>query len=238
VGAVSDAAVVVVGATSGIGLRLAETYARRGRRVVVTGREHARAEAAAAAIGGGGTARACALDLAAPADIAGCLANVEAVDRLALGAIDRDENSVAEYDLERALRLVTLKLVGYTEVVHTLAPRFTDDASVLLFGGQALRRPYPGSTTVTTVNGGVTGLVHTLAVELAPVRVNAIHPGVVGDSPYWKDKPAADLDAIRERTPLGRLPTMDEIVDAAIFLLENGAVNGVNLEVDGGWLLQ
>ena len=51
----------------------------------------------------------------------------------------------------------TLKLVGYTEVVHALAPRLTDDASILLFGGQALRRPYPGSTTVTTVNGGVDG---------------------------------------------------------------------------------
>jgi NAD(P)-dependent dehydrogenase (short-subunit alcohol dehydrogenase family) len=236
--AVSDPAVVVVGGTSGIGLRLGETYAARGRRVVVTGRELARAEAAAAAIGGGDTATACAFDLASPEDIAGCLESVESVDRLVLGAIDRDENSVAEYDLQAALRLVTLKLVGYTEVVHALAPRFTDDASVLLFGGQALRRPYPGSTTVTTVNGGVTGLVHTLAVELAPVRVNGIHPGIVGDSPYWKNKPAAVLDTVRERTPLGRLPTMDEIVDAAIFLLENGAVNGVNLEVDGGWLLR
>jgi NAD(P)-dependent dehydrogenase (short-subunit alcohol dehydrogenase family) len=238
VGAVSDAAVVVVGGTSGIGLRLAETYAGRGRRVVVTGRELARAEEAAAGIGGRDTATGCAVDLASPGDIAGCLDSVRAVDRLVLGAIERDENSVAEYDLERALRLVTLKLVGYTEVVHTLAPRFTNDASVLLFGGQALRRPYPGSTTVTTVNGGVTGLVHTLAVELAPVRVNGIHPGIVGDSPYWKDKPATVLDAIRERTPLGRLPTMDEIADAAVFLLENGAVNGVNLEVDGGWLLR
>jgi len=100
-----------------------------------------------------------------------------------------------------------------------------------------MRRPYPGSTTVSTINGGVTGLVHTLAVELAPIRVNALHPGIVGDSPYWAGKPPAALEAVRARTPLGRLATMDEIVDAAIFLLENGAVNGVNLDVDGGWLL-
>jgi NAD(P)-dependent dehydrogenase (short-subunit alcohol dehydrogenase family) len=91
---------------------------------------------------------------------------------------------------------------------------------------------------VSTVNGGVTGLVHTLAVELAPIRVNAIHPGIVGDSPYWAGKPAAVLDAVVARTPLGRLASMDEIVDASIFLLENGAVNGVNLEVDGGWMLR
>jgi NAD(P)-dependent dehydrogenase (short-subunit alcohol dehydrogenase family) len=128
--------------------------------------------------------------------------------------------------------------VGYAEVVHTLAPRFTPSASVLFFGGLALKRPYPGSTTVTTVNGGVVGLVNTLAVELAPVRVNAIHPGVVGDSPYWAAKPQAVRDALVARTPIGRLATMDEIVDASIFLLENGAVNGVNLEVDGGWMLK
>jgi len=232
----SDAAVVIVGGTSGMGLRLAETYAARGRRVVVTGRDLARARETAEAIAGEVTA--CAVDLASPHEIEGCLSSVESVDRLVLGAIDRDENTVANYDLAAAIRLVTLKLVGYTEVVHTLAPRLTGDASIVLFGGLALKRPYPGSTTVTTVNGGVTGLVHTLALELAPIRVNAIHPSVVGDSPYWAAKPEVVLDALRERTPLGRLVRMDDIADAVIFLLENGAVNGVNLEVDGGWLLR
>ena len=142
-----------------------------------------------------------------------------------------------EYDIARAIRLVTLKLVGYTEVVHALAPRLTADASILLFGGQALHRPYPGSTTITTVNGGVTGLVHTLAVQLAPIRVNAPPSGRRRRLPEWSCKPAA-VRSRSARTLIGRLVTMDEIVDASIFLLENGAVNGVNLEVDGGWLLR
>jgi NAD(P)-dependent dehydrogenase (short-subunit alcohol dehydrogenase family) len=88
------------------------------------------------------------------------------------------------------------------------------------------------------VNGGVSGLVRTLAVELAPIRVNAIHPGIVGDTPEWSVKPKEMLDAFVERTPLGRLATTDEVVHASLFLLENGAVNGVNLEVDGGWMLR
>jgi NAD(P)-dependent dehydrogenase (short-subunit alcohol dehydrogenase family) len=230
-------AVVVVGGTSGIGLRLAETYAARGREVVITGRELERCSVAATSIAGGPPVQSCAFDLAVPEAIAPGLAAVGPVDRLVLGAVDRDQNTVAEYDVARALRLVTLKLVGYTEVVHALLPRLTENASILLFGGLAMRRPYPGSTTVSTINGGVTGLMHTLAVELAPIRVNALHPGIVGDSPYWEGKPQAGLDAVRARTPLGRLVTMDEIVDAAIFLLENGAVNGVDLDVDGGWLL-
>jgi NAD(P)-dependent dehydrogenase (short-subunit alcohol dehydrogenase family) len=235
---VSDGAVVIVGGTSGIGLRLAETYAARGRDVVITGRDLERASSVAAGIGGPGRGTACAVDLAEPETVAGCLAEIEAVDRLVVGAVDRDENTIAGYDIAAATRLVTMKLVGYAEVVHTLINRLTPAASILFFGGLALKRPYPGSTTITTVNGGVTGLVHTLAVELAPIRVNAIHPGVVGDSPYWADKPSAVLDALVARTPLGRLAKMDEIVDASIFLLENGAVNGVNLEVDGGWMLK
>jgi NAD(P)-dependent dehydrogenase (short-subunit alcohol dehydrogenase family) len=234
----SDPAIVIIGATSGICLRLAETYASRGRDVVITGRELDRCAAVAAQVAGPGKVTACTVDLSEPEKIADSLAGIGPVEKLVIGAVDRDENTIADYDLAGALKLVTVKLVGYAEVVHTLAPRFTGDASVLLFGGLALRRPYPGSTTVTTVNGGVVGLVNTLAVELAPVRVNGIHPGVVGDSPYWAAKPAAALEALAARTPIGRLVTMNEVADASIFLLENGAVNGVNLDVDGGWLLR
>jgi NAD(P)-dependent dehydrogenase (short-subunit alcohol dehydrogenase family) len=119
-----------------------------------------------------------------------------------------------------------------------LLSRMTDDSSVVLFGGLAKDRPYPGSTNVTTVNGGVTALVRTLAVELAPMRVNAIHPAVVGDTPYWEAKPEGVLEALASRTPTGRLITTAEVVDGVRFLLENGAVNGISLSLDGGWLLQ
>ena len=88
-----------------------------------------------------------------------------------------------------------------------------DESSVLLFGGLAKDRPYPGSTTVTSVNGAVTTMVRTLAIELAPVRVNALHPGIVGDTPNWKDN-AAMLDAVRAKTPTGRLATMADVTDA------------------------
>ncbi len=107
-------------------------------------------------------------------------------------------------------------------------------ATVVLFGGLAKDRPYPGSTTVSTINGGVTGLVHTLAVELAPIRVNAIHPGIIADSPFWAGKP---LDHVVARTPIRRTATMVEVAEAAEFLLHNGGVNGVDLAVDGGWML-
>jgi NAD(P)-dependent dehydrogenase (short-subunit alcohol dehydrogenase family) len=231
---VAEGSVVIVGGTRGIGREIAAVFAGRGREVVLTGRDEANAQQVASEIGG--NARGVALDLEQPREIAGRLSDVGPVDHLVLVAIDRDANTAKDYDLERALALVTLKLVGYTETIHALLPKMGDDASILLFGGLAKDRPYPGSTTVSTINGGVTGMVHTLAVELGPIRVNALHPGIVGDSPMWRDNEAM-LENVTKRTPIGRPVTMDEIVHASLFLLENGGVSGVNLAVDGGWLL-
>jgi NAD(P)-dependent dehydrogenase (short-subunit alcohol dehydrogenase family) len=225
--------VVIVGGTQGLGRELAQSYADEDRDVVVTGRDEARAENAAKEIGGRTTG--IAFDLCEPPSIAERLADVGEVGYLVLAAIERDANTVRDYDIAGAMRLVTLKLVGYTEVIHTLAPRLRDDSAILIFGGLARDRPYPGSTTVTTVNGAVTSLVRTLVIELAPTRVNALHPAIVGDSPQWRDMPPERLQALVDRTPIGRLVTMQEIVGASRFLLENKAVNGINLAVDGGW---
>lgn len=230
----SSRSVVIVGGTRGLGLELARFYAELGRDVVVTGRDASAAEACAAEIGA--SARGIGFDLCDPQSIAGALADLGDVEYLVLAAIDRDSNSVKDYDIAAAIRLVTLKLVGYTEVVHTLLPRMADDSAILIYGGLARDRPYPGSTTVTTVNGAVTSLVRTLVVELAPRRVNALHPAIVGDSPQWVDMPEERYQALVQRTPIGRLVTMEEVVDASRFLLENGAINGLNLAVDGGWL--
>lgn len=228
----SDGVVLIVGGTAGIGRELAAHYRARGAPVIITGRDPARASAAAAEIGA--DVQGLGFDLTEPATIAPALADVGPVSRLVLAAIARDHNPARYYDIGKAIELTTMKLVAYTETVHALLDRLSDESSVVLFGGRAKDRPYPGSTTVTTVNGGVSSLVRTLAVELAPIRFNAIHPGIIGDSPYWVGKP---LDAVVARTPIKRLATMAEVVDATVFLLENGAMNGTNLYVDGGWML-
>jgi len=225
---------LVIGGTSGIGKEIARRGVARGDEVIISGRDGDRAAEVAAELG---AAAGIAVDIARCESIGDCLAEVASVDHLVLAAIERDQNSVADYDIGRAVYLSTLKLVGYIEAIHALLPRLTKTGSVVLFGGLAKDRPYPGSTTVSTINGGVTGMVHTLAVELAPIRVNAIHPGIVGDSPFWSAKPAAVLLGYTARTPTGVLATMADVADAAEFLLRNGSVNGVNLNVDGGWML-
>jgi NAD(P)-dependent dehydrogenase (short-subunit alcohol dehydrogenase family) len=215
-----------------LGLEVARHYRAQGAPVIVTSRDQGRAAETAAELGGGTSGLA--LDLSEPGSIAGALREVGPISRLVLTAIARDNNPVRNYQIAGAVYLTTMKLVGYVEVVHALIGRLSNESSVVLYGGLAKDRPYPGSTTVTTVNGGISTLIRTLAIELAPIRFNAIHPGIVGDSPYWKDKP---LDAVLARTPTGRLTQMADVVNATVFLLENRAVNGVNLYVDGGWMM-
>jgi len=227
----ADGAVLVVGGTGGIGREIAGHYARQGARVIITGRDQKRSETIADEIGDG--VRGLGVDLARPETIEKALDDVGPVSRLVITAVARDHNPIEDYDISTASDLITMKMVGYSETIHTLIPNFTDDSSVVLYGGLAKERPYPGGLTIATVNGGIATMINDLVVELAPIRFNALHPGIVGDSPYWEGK---DLQGVLDRTPTGRLATMAEVVDATVFLLENRAINGVNLYIDGGWM--
>ena len=229
-----NGSVLVVGGTSEIGKRIAQQFADQGEKVIVTSRDSAKAQGAAEEIGGDSSG--IALDLVKPHEIGDALGEVGPVKYLVLVAIERDSNTIDDFNVDGALNLFTMKLVGYTEVIHALRGRLSDDSAIVLFGGLAKERPYPGSTTVTTVNGGVATMIKSLAIQLAPIRVNAIHPAIVGDSPFWAATPPEVLDAFRARTPLGRLVEIEDVVHATTFLLENKAVNAINLNLDGGWL--
>ncbi|MCX5257281.1 SDR family oxidoreductase [Streptomyces canus] len=222
---------LVVGGSGGLGAVIARHFADRGDDVVVTSRDKARAEATAARIGPG--TRGLALDLGQPETIGAALADVTEVDHVVITAVGQAANSLAQFNVTDAVAAVTMKLVGYAETVRVLRDRFNPGASVVLFGGLAKERPYPGSTIVSTFNAGITGLVRTLAVEIAPHRVNALHPGLIGDSPKWRDVPDPPHSA---QTPIGRLVTMAEIADATEFLLRNTGVNAHDLHMDGGLL--
>ena len=173
-------------------------------------------------------------DLAGPETIAPALADVGPVRRLALVAIDRDQNTVADYDIgqgdpagdAQARRLHG----GRPRPLPTPGRR----SSIVLFGGMAKERPYPGSTTVTTVNGGVVGPDPDArrGAQADPLELDP--PGRRRRQPVLGGQDAGDRE-LHAETPTGRLATMAEIVGAAVFLLENTAVNGVDLIVDGGW---
>jgi NAD(P)-dependent dehydrogenase (short-subunit alcohol dehydrogenase family) len=226
---------LIVGGTHGIGLEIARRYAGEGWSIIVAGRDGSHAKSMATEIGG--DTRGIALDLSQPEEVAGALTDLDTVDHIVLSAIIRDTNTIADYDIAAARYLAIMKIVGYTAVVSALRDRLAQDGSVVLFGGRAKDRPYPGSTTVSAVNGGISGMVRTLALQLAPRRVNAIHPGIVGDSPYWSQKDDY-IAKIREATPTGRSVAIADIIDGVDFLIRNRSANGIDLYIDGGWLLQ
>lgn len=230
--------IIIIGGTGGIGRELARACANNGVDVVIAGRDAARAASVAEALlrelpAHAGRIRGIAADLSQPHGLAQALRSVGQVSHLVIAAVERDRNSLHAYDIDGAILAATVKLVGYAAAVAAVHDRIDPHGSVLLFGGLAKDRPYPGSTTVSSVNAGIVGLVNTMSRELRPVRVNAIHPGAVGDSPYWAGNTAV-LDMARSRTLTGVLPTMQEMVDGCLFLMHNRAANGVNLNLDSG----
>ena len=128
-----------------------------------------------------------------------------------------------------------MKLVGYTAVVSALRDRLADGRFC-----RTVRRTRQGSS-LPGLNDGLDSQWRCLrhgalaGLQLAPRRVNAIHPGIVGDSPYWSGKPQATAKT-RDATPTGRNVTMADIVDGVDFLMRNRSVNGIDFYVDGGWL--
>ncbi len=231
--------IVVVGGTSGLGFSIAKAADALGAKVAIAGRGRERAAEIARSI----SPRVAGLDidLEDSSSIDQALAGGEAIDHLVLTPIYGGAHSIKEFKAEEAARAARIKIVAFAEVVSKALPRLKPTSSIVLFGGAAKARPYPGGTMVTIVNGAIVGMARTLAVELAPIRVNGISPGLVEDSPRWRKRvqegagPA--VEAIRSRTPTRRLPTTEDIVHDVFFLMDNRAANGIDLELDGGILL-
>ena len=228
--------VMIIGGTSGIGLPLARAAHVRSSTLTIAGRGAERASEIAKSIGPGVIG--CHLDLEDVASIRASLIEGPSIDHLVLVPIYSLATSVKDFNVGEANRLLHVKLTGYIETIRTVLPRLKPASSIVLFGGLAKDRPYPASTMTTVANAGIVGLMKTLAVELAPIRVNSVSPGLVGDSPRWdafvKKSGSHFLEATTARTPTRRLTTINDVIHAVFFLLDNPAVNGLDLTLDGG----
>ncbi|MEU0600000.1 SDR family oxidoreductase [Streptomyces sp. NPDC006393] len=227
--------VVVIGGTKGLGYEVARASVARGARVTITGRDEAAAKERAQDLGDLAVGAAC--ELTDWDSIGRLFAGVDVVDHLVLTALDRDFNTIADFRPDDCARTSLMKTVGYATAVHEALPKFSDDASVVMFSGLSMWRPVPGSTTISMANSGIIGLVNSLAVEVPPVRVNAITPGVVAGTAAVDEADEVRRDwfeAMRRRTPAKRLPTTEDIVASVMLLLDCPGINGANLVVDAG----
>lgn len=231
--------VVVIGGTRGLGLDIARAWADRGAAVTITGRDAANAEKVAAGSSAADIqGRGC--DLNNWDSIRELFAGLHPVDHLILVALDRDHNVIDTFRPDDSATTSLMKNVGYATAVHHALPLFTPSASVVLFSGVTMWKPVPGSTTVSMANAGVIGLMRSLAVQIAPVRVNAITPGAIEGTEALTNIEAARpgaIEALRARTAGNRLPTPSDIIAATFALTDNPGINGENLTVDGGMRL-
>jgi NAD(P)-dependent dehydrogenase (short-subunit alcohol dehydrogenase family) len=237
---VHDEVVVVFGGSSGIGEAAARTMAARGSQVIIVGRDPGRLAAAAGRLGG--AVRTAAVDAGDRDAVDGFFAGLAGtVDHLVLsfstGRAGGPFRDLPMADLDRAVRG---KLLAYLSVVQACLPRLRADGSVTFIGAGSAEAALPATAGLAAVNGGLHAAVRPLAVELAPLRVNAAAPGVI-QTPWWDGMP----DPVREGVfagaaacPAGRAGTPDDVAAAVALLLGSGYITGAVIPCDGGLRLR
>jgi NAD(P)-dependent dehydrogenase (short-subunit alcohol dehydrogenase family) len=225
--------VLVVGRGSGIARAVTLMARAEGADVVVAGRNR---DALAAAYDDAGI-RAEVVDITDDGSIAALARRLGAVDHVVSTASARARGTLADL-LRSDLQLsFDTKVIGPTMLAKYFAPQMNPDGSIVLFSGVNAFKVSVGYLGVAITNGAVDFLTRSLAVELAPIRVNAISPGVI-DTGAWDamgaDGKRAYFDRVSSSNPAGRIGTIQDVAQAVLFAMSNTFMTGTMLKIDGG----
>lgn len=227
-----DQTVLVIGRASGIARAVTETVRDAGANVIVAGRDK---DALAAAYDDPGITAEYA-DLTDEASIADLAARIRP-DHIVSTASARARGRLADLDRDAIRRSFDTKVIGPLMLAKHFAPRISRTGSFVIFSGVAATKIAVGTLGVAITNGAAEVLARSLALELGPVRVNAIAPGVI-DTGAWDALGAqgkADYFAeMNARNPARRIGTVVDVADAVRFALTNTFLTGQTLHVDGG----
>ena len=232
-----DAVVVIVGGTSGIGLATAAMVQAAGAQVTVVGRDKDRLGAALEQLGG--PAQGMALDVADESAVEELFASLDHVDHVAMLAGTHAAGEIVDVATSTLREPVENRLWGALYVCKYAAPKMTD-GSITICTGAGVARPRRGAAIVAAAAGSAELLARAVALEVAPVRVNIIRPGIV-DTPLLDRMAGAHrdamIDSMAKRIPLGRVAQPAEIAHAIVFLMSNPYMTGSTLTIDGGFSL-
>ena len=237
--ATTDRHVLIVGGSSGMGLALARRCLADGARVTIVGRDEGRLGRARAELADPAALRTIAADVTQEAQVAELFERTGRFDHIVSTAADIEGayELLPSLDLKAAQRVVDSKFFGPLLLAKHGARHLPATGSLTFTSGIAAYRPAARGTVVAAINAALEGLVRALAVELAPIRVNAVSPGWV-DTPIWSfvagDRKAETLEAMAQRLPVGRVGRPDDIADAITFLMGNTFTTGTILHVEGG----
>jgi NAD(P)-dependent dehydrogenase (short-subunit alcohol dehydrogenase family) len=231
--------VVIVGGSSGIGLAIAEEVALQGAEVVIVSSNAARVQEAIKSIGG--EARGEAVDVSDEKAVEIFFTNLGAFDHLVFTAGDSLQlHELAETDLKQARGAFELRYWSALATVKYGSRQIRKDGSIVLTTGVAGRRPHSGWVIAASVCGTIEALTRALAIELAPIRVNAVSPGVVRTN-LWQNMSSSEreqfFESVGKRLPVGRVGEAHDIAQAYLFLMREGFGTGQTVVVDGGAVL-
>jgi NAD(P)-dependent dehydrogenase (short-subunit alcohol dehydrogenase family) len=239
-GNLANQRVVIIGGSSGIGLATAGAAIRAGAEVVIVGRSRARLDAALEQLPQALTGVADVADGHAVEDL---FAELGAMDHVALTAGGMAGGHLADADLTALRDDMDTRFWGAVHVCKAAAPRLRPGGSITLCSGAVSKKPAPGRSVVSAILNGVEGLGRALALELAPIRVNVVVPGVI-DSPRLRGALGGDRADLEERIatafarlPAGRAGRLEEVAGAFLFAMTNTYLTGHRLLVDGGYTL-
>jgi NAD(P)-dependent dehydrogenase (short-subunit alcohol dehydrogenase family) len=237
----ADGTIVIIGGSSGIGLAAARRCLADGAPVVIAGRSPERLEAAAAELGRSARLAAVAADIGDQDQLTRLFDQAGTLAHLVITAADLPYGPVVGLTEDQMMRAVRSKITGPLLAAGVAAQRINGPGSITFTSGIAAYRPAPGGALATIVNGALDAMVRALALELAPVRVNAVSPGWM-DTAAW-DKIATPevkqerLAGMAARLPGRRIGTPDDIANAISFLITDTLITGTVLHAEGGQLL-
>ncbi|HEY3267971.1 MAG TPA: SDR family oxidoreductase [Armatimonadota bacterium] len=227
--------VLIFGGSSGIGLATGQAAAAAGARVVVVGRRKDALDQAVGLIGPG--ASAVAADIGIEADVRRVFETAGEVDHVVTTAANLTYAPITEFQMEDAQRVLDSKLLGPLMVAKHAGKRLPATGSITFISGVAAYKPMPGGAMVGAANAALESLAQTAAVELAPIRVNVVSPGVV-DTPSWSGMPADDrrryFASLAATLPARRIGQPEDLAQAILAVMTNAYITGTVLHVDGG----
>lgn len=226
--------VVVVGGSSGIGLAVAQQALAAGAQVTIMGRSPNRLATAAELLEGVATT---VVDVADEAQVAHAFAPFSQIDHIYVAAGGTRLGSILDGTAAEQLAPLVERLWGAVHVVRAATPKLRVGGSITFTGGLSTDRPVAGAWVSGVATAAAEQLARVLALELAPVRFNAISPGYT-DTPMWERVLGADKDqvlaSVAERLPVRRVASPGEVAQAILLLMTNPSMTGSIVHVDGG----
>jgi NAD(P)-dependent dehydrogenase (short-subunit alcohol dehydrogenase family) len=231
--------VVVLGGSSGIGFAVAELAASHGAKVVIVSSNAERVQKAIESVDG--EVEGHAVDVSDERAVEDFFAKLGRFDHLVYTAGDSlDLHDLARTDLKKARRAFELRYWSALAAVKYGSPNIHKGGSIVLTTGIAGQRPHKGWVVAASVCGTIEALTRALAIELAPIRVNAVSPGVVRTN-LWQNMSAAERERMYESVgnslPVGRVGEPYDIAQTYLFLMQEGFSTGQTVVVDGGTVL-